>query len=71
MCVDALEREESCGAHFREEYRTKTGEAQRDDSTWASILAWETNGWEDSPTFVRHVEPLSFEAVPLDVRDYR
>lgn len=71
MCVDALEREESCGAHFREEYRTETGEAQRDDSTWASILAWETNGWEDSPTFVRHVEPLSFEAVPLDVRDYR
>ena len=71
MCVDALEREESCGAHFREEYRSDTGEAKRDDSTWASILAWETGSWDDTPTFTRHVEPLSFEAVPLEVRDYR
>lgn len=71
MCVDALEREESCGAHFREEYRSETGEAQRNDAVWAAILAWESAAWESDPAFVRHVEPLEFDAVPLEVRDYR
>lgn len=71
MCIDALEREESCGAHFREEYRSDTGEAKRNDAAWAAVLAWDTEDWDGTPSFARHVEPLEFEAVPLVVRDYR
>ncbi len=71
LCVDAYDRDESCGAHFRTEHQTETGEAKRDDENWAHISAWETSGWPNEPAFTRHTEPLTFEAVPLEVRDYR
>ncbi len=72
MCVDALDREESCGAHFREDHRTDGGEAQRNDEQWAFISAWHSGAWDsDTPHFTRHMEPLNFQVVPLQVRDYR
>ncbi|MCM3906854.1 fumarate reductase/succinate dehydrogenase flavoprotein subunit [Trueperella bernardiae] len=65
MCVDALDREESAGAHFRFEYQDD-GEAKRDDAHWAFASAWES-----APDgFVRHMEPLTFTAVPLATRSY-
>jgi succinate dehydrogenase / fumarate reductase flavoprotein subunit len=68
MCIDALDRDESCGAHFRVEHQTPTGEALRDDDLWAFVSAWETR---DDGHHVRHAEPLTFTAVPLQTRDYR
>ncbi|MCV7192975.1 fumarate reductase/succinate dehydrogenase flavoprotein subunit [Mycolicibacterium brumae] len=65
MCVDALDRDESCGAHFRTEHQTPTGEAQRDDEHWAFVSAW-----EHAPKPIRHDEPLEFTAVPLATRNY-
>jgi succinate dehydrogenase / fumarate reductase flavoprotein subunit len=67
MCVDALDREESCGAHFRAEHQIE-GEAARDDEHWAFVSAWQGPG---DGTLVRHHEPLDFEAVPLQRRNYR
>lgn len=67
MCVDALDREESCGAHFRAEHEAD-GEALRDDDRWAFVSAWEVPG---DGRFVRHAEPLTFDAVPLTRRNYR
>ena len=55
MCTDALHREESCGGHFREEYQTPDGEAQRDDSRFAYAAAWEFKGVGNAP--VLHKEP--------------
>lgn len=66
MCLDALDRAESAGAHFREEFQTERGEAARNDREWAFTSAWEHG---DVP--VRHAEPLRFEAVTLQERDYR
>lgn len=71
MCVDALDRDESCGAHFRTEHQSENGEAKRRDDQWAFISAWQTSSWDAEPEFVRHSEPLAFTAVPLQVRDYR
>lgn len=73
MCVDALDRDESCGAHFREDHQTEGGEAQRDDENWAFVSAWEhVPGTPEHPgTPIRHAEPLSFEAVPLQTRNYK
>jgi succinate dehydrogenase / fumarate reductase flavoprotein subunit len=68
MCIDALDRDESCGAHFRVEHQTATGEALRDDDRWAFVSAWETR---DDGHAVRHAEPLTYTAVPLQTRDYR
>ncbi len=67
MCIDALDRDESCGAHFRVEHQTSDGEAQRDDEHWCFVSAWEHHG--DGPA-VRHDEPLTFSAVPLQTRNY-
>lgn len=67
MCVDALDRDESCGAHFRAEHQTETGEALRDDDGWCFVSAWETT---DSGRHIRHHEPLTFTAVPLQTRSY-
>ncbi|WP_040816669.1 fumarate reductase/succinate dehydrogenase flavoprotein subunit [Nocardia concava] len=67
MCIDALDRDESCGAHFRVEHQTPDGEAQRDDADWAFVSAWEYR--PDGPQ-VRHDEPLTFSAVPLQTRNY-
>ncbi len=73
MCLDALDRDESCGAHFREDHQTEGGEAQRDDENWTFVSAWEhVPGSSEHPgTPVRHTEPLSFEAVPLQTRNYK
>ena len=69
MCLDALERRESCGGHFREEYQTPEGEALRDDENFCHVAAWEYAGEGKTP--IRHVEPLSFENVHLSVRSYK
>jgi succinate dehydrogenase / fumarate reductase, flavoprotein subunit len=71
MCIDALERDESCGAHFREEHQTADGEAQRDDENFSSVFAWEFqgNGTIERPKL--HREPLHFEAVHLSQRSYK
>jgi len=69
MCHDALHREESCGAHFREEYQTPEGEAKRDDERYAYVAAWEFTGVGEKPAL--HRERLSFENVPLSQRSYK
>jgi succinate dehydrogenase / fumarate reductase flavoprotein subunit len=69
MCLDALEREESCGGHFRTEYQTPDGEAKRDDARFAHVAAWEYTG-DDTPP-VRHVEPLHYENIELATRSYK
>jgi succinate dehydrogenase / fumarate reductase flavoprotein subunit len=69
LCHDALQRDESCGAHFRVEHQTPDGEAQRNDAEFAYVSAWEWRGAEATP--VLHKEPLAFEAVPLQQRSYK
>ena len=69
MCKDALEREESCGGHFRTEHQTPDGEAQRDDAKFCHVAAWEYAG-DDKPP-IRNVEPLEFENVHLATRSYK
>jgi succinate dehydrogenase / fumarate reductase flavoprotein subunit len=69
MCHDALERHESCGGHFREEWQTHDGEAQRDDANFCHVAAWEHAGEGNAPK--RHVEPLDFECVNLATRSYK
>lgn len=69
MCLDALERRESAGGHFREEYQTADGEAQRDDERFCHVAAWEYAGDGRSP--IRNVEPLAFEHVHLAQRSYK
>jgi succinate dehydrogenase / fumarate reductase flavoprotein subunit len=69
MCRDALAREESCGCHFREEYQYPDGECKRDDANYAHVAAWEFAGEGAAP--VRNVEPLSYEAVKMSVRNYK
>jgi succinate dehydrogenase / fumarate reductase, flavoprotein subunit len=67
MCLDALQREESCGAHFREEYQTEEGEAMRKDDEYAYVSAWEYRPEE----YKLHREELTFEAVQPTVRSYK
>jgi len=69
MCVDALQREESCGGHFRTEFQTPDGEALRRDDKFAYVAAWEYGG-EGKPA-VLHKEPLVFENVALSQRSYK
>jgi succinate dehydrogenase / fumarate reductase flavoprotein subunit len=69
MVRDALEREESCGGHFREESQTEEGEALRDDERFAHVAAWEWGGEGGTP--MRHQEPLAFENVHLSQRSYK
>ncbi len=69
MCRDALEREESCGGHFREESQTDEGEALRDDEHFAHVAAWGWNG--PSAPATKHIEPLAFENVKLSQRSYK
>jgi succinate dehydrogenase / fumarate reductase flavoprotein subunit len=69
MCRDALEREESCGGHFREEYQTEDGEAKRDDERFCHVAVWEHQGDDRAP--LRHIEPLVFENVHLATRSYK
>jgi succinate dehydrogenase / fumarate reductase flavoprotein subunit len=69
MCIDALNREESCGAHFREEHQTADGEAVRDDEHFAYVAAWEYAGEGKAP--ILNKEPLEFENVHLATRSYK
>jgi succinate dehydrogenase flavoprotein subunit len=69
MCRDALERNESCGGHFRVEYQTPEGEARRDDDHFAHVAAWEYAGDGQAPR--RHQEPLQFEYVHPSQRSYK
>ncbi len=68
MLRDALAREESCGAHFREEHQTPEGEALRNDEDFAHIAAWEH---QDGAEPIRHQEPLLFTALQPSTRSYR
>ena len=69
MCMDALERDESAGAHFRQEHQTPDGEALRDDENHAAVFAWEFQGDGQRPRL--HREPLHFETVHLTQRSYK
>jgi succinate dehydrogenase / fumarate reductase flavoprotein subunit len=69
MCLDALYRNESCGGHFREEYQTPDGEAQRNDEEFSYVAAWEYRGPGRSPALNK--EPLTFEYVHPSQRSYK
>ena len=69
MAEDALNREESCGGHFRTEHQTDEGEAMRDDENFSYVAAWEFKGAGVKPEL--HKEPLKFERVKLAVRSYK
>ncbi|MFZ0428253.1 MAG: fumarate reductase/succinate dehydrogenase flavoprotein subunit [Acidobacteriota bacterium] len=69
MAIDALQREESCGAHFREEYQTAEGEAKRRDDEFSYVAAWEYQGPDKPPLL--HKETLEFENVHLATRSYK
>jgi succinate dehydrogenase / fumarate reductase flavoprotein subunit len=69
MVTDALERDESCGCHLREEHQTPDGEARRDDERFTHVAAWEFQGVEKKP--VLHKEPLAFENIQLTQRSYK
>ena len=69
MCRDALEREESCGGHFREEFQSPEGEAQRDDANFQHVAAWEWVG--ENQAQKRNVEPLTFDYVKPSQRSYK
>jgi succinate dehydrogenase / fumarate reductase flavoprotein subunit len=69
MCIDALDRDESCGGHLREEHQTPDGEALRDDAKYSYAAAWQWNGVGKSPTL--HKEPLDFEFVKPSQRSYK
>ena len=69
MCRDALDRDESCGAHFRLEHQTPDGEALRDDDRYSHVSAWEFAGVDQPP--ILHKEPLAFEYVQPSQRSYK
>ncbi|WP_411812940.1 fumarate reductase/succinate dehydrogenase flavoprotein subunit [Chryseobacterium scophthalmum] len=69
MCYDALTRNESCGAHFREEYQTPDGEALRNDAEFQFISAWAWKGENNEPELIK--EPLIFEEIQPTVRSYK
>ena len=68
MCIDALNRRESCGGHFRAESQTEEGEAERQDGEYAYVAAWEFGG-DGKP--VLHKEPLEYEYVEMKSRSYK
>jgi succinate dehydrogenase / fumarate reductase flavoprotein subunit len=69
MCIDALNRNESCGGHFREEYQTPEGEAQRDDDHYSYVAAWDYRGPGNPPALTK--EPLEFHYVHPSQRSYK
>jgi len=69
LCQDALDRDESCGGHFREEHQYPDGEAQRDDERFLHVSAWEFAGVGEPARL--HKEPLAFETVKPTVRSYK
>lgn len=68
MCIDALDRKESAGAHFREEYQTEEGEAARNDEDWCFVSVWEETA---DGAHIRHAEPLDFKDITLETRNYK
>jgi succinate dehydrogenase / fumarate reductase flavoprotein subunit len=68
MCMDALQRNESCGGHFREESQTEDGEAKRDDDKYAYVAAWE---FKETGSFELHKEELNFDVVHPSQRSYK
>ncbi len=68
MCMDALNRNESCGGHFREEYQTEEGEALRDDEKYSYVAAWE---YKAPSTFELHKEDLKYENIKIAQRSYK
>jgi succinate dehydrogenase / fumarate reductase flavoprotein subunit len=69
MALDALNRDESCGGHFREEYQTPEGEALRDDARFSYASCWEYKGEDEEPDL--HKESLDYEFVHRQQRDYK
>jgi succinate dehydrogenase / fumarate reductase, flavoprotein subunit len=69
MAMDALNREESCGGHFREEYQTPEGEALRNDADYMYVAAWEYQGDGKEPKLNK--EPLEYEAIEVKQRNYK
>jgi succinate dehydrogenase / fumarate reductase flavoprotein subunit len=69
MARDALNRQESCGGHFREEYQTPEGEALRDDKDFTYVAAWEFKGVDSEPEL--HKEALKFEFIEVKQRNYK
>lgn len=69
MAIDALQRKESCGGHFRVESQTEEGEAKRDDANYMYVSAWEYKGAETAPEL--HKEPLNYEFVEVKTRNYK
>ncbi len=69
MCIDALQRDESCGGHFRTEHQTEDGEAKRNDEDFCHSSVWEYSGDTSKPTL--HKEQLTFENVKLATRSYK
>jgi succinate dehydrogenase / fumarate reductase flavoprotein subunit len=69
MARDALQREESCGGHFREEYQTAEGEASRNDNEFMFVGAWEYAGTGKEP--ILHKEPLIYENIKVQTRNYK
>ena len=69
MCRDALNREESCGGHFREEHQTEEGEAMRNDADYTYVAAWKYKGDNETPEL--HKEDLKFENIELKQRSYK
>ena len=69
LAIDALQREESCGGHFREEHQTPEGEAKRNDDDFKFVGAWEYKGENEAP--VLHKEPLVYESIEVKQRDYK
>lgn len=70
VAYDALNRNESCGGHFREEYQTEEGEAKRDDENFFYVACWEYQG-DDEKAPILHKEPLVYEAIKVQTRNYK
>ena len=70
IAYDALNRNESCGGHFREEYQTEEGEAKRDDENYFYVSCWEYQGSDDVAP-VLYKEPLVYEAIKVQTRNYK
>ena len=69
MAIDALNRNESCGGHFREEMQTEDGETKRDDVNYMYVSAWEYKGEDKAPEL--HKEPLEFKYCKVATRNYK
>ena len=69
MCRDALDRDESCGCHFREEHQTPEGEVVRNDEKYSNVSAWEYKG--DGTPHVKHMEPIEYDLLKPMTRSYK